>query len=64
MTPLEALKSIMRHGDLVNIQIDPGFGSSGKKPASKDMFAFPRHMLTDIEAAIADAETAREPSHG
>lgn len=54
---LDALKAIKLYGELVNISAGHGWGSSGgKKPASKDMFAFPRHMLVEVDEAIAKAE--------
>lgn len=52
----EALASIIRCGELANVSAEPLFGySGGKKPASKDVWQFPRHMLTKIDAALARA---------
>lgn len=53
---LEALQSIMRHGELANIDKGGPFGSGGKKPPSMDAWVFPRHLLNDIEAAISSAQ--------
>lgn len=52
---LEVLQSIKRHGELVSISASDPFYTGGKKPASKDMFAFPRHMLVELDAALARA---------
>jgi hypothetical protein len=55
--PLYMLKAILRFGELANIDAgSPYQNYGGKKPPSKDVFCFPRHMLTDIEAVIAAAE--------
>jgi len=53
---LEALKAIMRHGEMANIDKGGPHWSGGKKPPTMDAWAFPRHMLTSIEEAIAKAE--------
>lgn len=54
---LKALKAILSHGELRNIEANPeAHFLGGKKPATKDVWTFPRHMLTDLEAAIAKAE--------
>lgn len=54
---LAALQAIVRHGELANIDAgDPFSNYGGKKHPSKDVFAFPRHMLNEIDAAIAKAE--------
>lgn len=54
---LDALRGIMAHGELACVDAHPGafFGNGGKKPATKDVFQFPRHMLTEIEEAISKA---------
>lgn len=49
----DMLQSIKMYGYLANIPVDQGWGSSGKKPASKDVWCFPRHMLDDLEAALS-----------
>jgi hypothetical protein len=49
----DILQSIKTHGYLANIPVDQGWGSSGKKPASKDVWCFPRHMLDDLDAALS-----------
>ncbi len=57
---LEVLKAILSHGELRNVEANPEARFlGGKKPATKDVWTFPRHMLTDLEAAIAKAE--RQP---
>lgn len=53
---LEALKAILRHGELANIDKGGPHWSGGKKPPTMDAWAFPRHMLNAVEAAIAKAE--------
>lgn len=53
---LEALKSILRHGEMANIDKGGPYWGSGKKPPTMDAWALPRHMLTEIEAALAKAE--------
>lgn len=55
---LEALLAIKRFGELANVSVDAGGFTGGKKPASKDVWQFPRHMLVDLDAAIAKATTA------
>ena len=52
----EALTLIKRFGELAGVSAESGFSSpSGKKPASKDVFQFPRHLLTEIDAALSKA---------
>lgn len=50
------LRRILKHGELGNIGTG---GWAGNKPAgnpmSKDVWQFPRHMLTDIEEALQTA---------
>lgn len=53
---LDALKSILRHGELANIDKGGPHWGGGKKPPTMDAWAFPRHMLTGLEAAVAKAE--------
>jgi len=55
-TPIEMLQAIIRHGELANIDQGGPHWGSGKKPPSMEAWAFPRHMLTDIDAVIAKAE--------
>lgn len=56
-TPLEMLKAILTFGELACVSAEHGYVSpSGKKPASKDVFQFPRHMMQDIEETITEAE--------
>lgn len=56
---LAALKAIKQYGELANLSVDTWPNtSSGKKPASKDVWAFPRHMLVEVDAAIAAAGDA------
>lgn len=53
---LEALLAIKRFGELANVSAGRDWGgSSGKKPASKDVFQFPRHLLVELDAALAKA---------
>lgn len=52
---LTALKAIKQFGELSNVSVGDGY-TGGKKPASKDVWQFPRHMLVEIDAAIAKAE--------
>ncbi len=56
------LKRIMKYGELGCVDVGGYHPSGGKKPASKDVWQFPRHMLTDIEAALATAEPSEHPS--
>lgn len=57
---LDALKAIKRFGELACVEVESGFPSrpSGKKPATKDVWQFPRHLLVEIDAAIANGESA------
>lgn len=52
---LEMLHAIKRFGELANIGLGESYPPGGKKPGSKDVWAFPRHMLVDLDAAIAKA---------
>lgn len=52
---LEALRNIKRFGELGCVDVGARF-TGGKKPATKDVWQFPRHMLVEIEEAIAKAE--------
>lgn len=63
---LEAgLEAILRHGELANVPTGSPFASyGGKKPPSKDVFVFPRHMLTGIEAVLARRLTHQEKNNG
>lgn len=63
---LEAgLEAILRHGELANVPTGSPFASyGGKKPPSKDVFAFPRHMLTGIEEVLARRLTHQEKNNG
>lgn len=57
---LEMLLAIKRHGELGCVQVHsefPAGPTGGKKPASKDVWQFPRHMLVELDAAIAKATT-------
>lgn len=47
------IQSVKTHGELANIPVGHAWGSSGKKPASKDVWCFPRHMLNDLDAALS-----------
>lgn len=54
---LDMLNSIKRHGELACVDAHTGrYFTGGKKPATKDVFQFPRHLLTGVDAAIAKAE--------
>ena len=46
------LGEIIRHGEMANIDKGGPHWGSGKKPPTIDAWAFPRHMLTDIEEAL------------
>lgn len=50
------IESIKTRGYLANIPVDQGWGSSGKKPASKDVWCIPRHMLNDLDAALSGSK--------
>lgn len=53
---LDMLKAIKQHGELACVDAHLGsYFTGGKKPATKDVFQFPRHMLTELDAAIAKA---------
>lgn len=54
-TAYEMLRRIIHFGELCNLPAGDFYPPGGKKPSSKDMFAFPRHMLTEIEAVLAKA---------
>jgi hypothetical protein len=45
------LLQIKKQGELACVSVDDGY-TGGKKPASKDVWQFPRHLLTDIDAAL------------
>lgn len=55
---VDILERIKRHGELANVGTG---GFLGNKPAgnpmSKDVWQFPRHMLTDIDEALALAKS-------
>lgn len=53
---LEVLLGIKLHGGIACVDVSGGDYTGGKKPATQDMWAFPRWMLTGIDAAIAKAE--------
>jgi len=49
----EVLEAIKRFGELANVSTEQGHvAPSGKKPGSKDVWQFPRHMLVEIDAAL------------
>lgn len=53
---LAALESIKRFGSLGCVDVSGHFYTGGKKPATMDVWQFPRHMLVEIDAAIAKAK--------
>jgi hypothetical protein len=54
---VEVLDSIRRFGEMANVSAQPPHSFvGGKKPASKDVWQFPRHLLEDIDTAIGKAE--------
>lgn len=58
----DALRAIMLHGELACVSVDHGhLFSGGKKPATKEVWQFPRHLLarhllTKIEAPVSKAK--------
>ncbi len=63
-TPLEMLEAIKRHGELGNVSTGGWHGSKpAGNPMSKDVWQFPRHMLTEIDVVIA-ATPAASPVAG
>jgi hypothetical protein len=51
---LDMLKNIKRLGELACVSVDTlGFPTGGKKPATKDVFQFPRYLLQVIDAIIS-----------
>ena len=53
----DVLKNIQDYGELANVSADSGFRyHGGKKSPSKDVWQFPRHLLVDLEAALAEKE--------
>lgn len=60
-----ALQSILRFGEAACVDAGSFYPPGGKKPASKEVWQFPRHLLTDIEAALAKALSgSADPSSG
>jgi hypothetical protein len=58
---LDLLVMIRAQGELACVPVDEWpHGTGGKKPASKDVFQFPRHLLTELDAVLArrNAEVA------
>lgn len=54
---LGALLLIKRFGELGCVSAgDIWGGTGGKKPSTKEVWQFPRHLLTEIDAALAKAE--------
>lgn len=52
------MKSIKTYGELACVDVDRGsLRPSGKKPATKEVWQFPRHMLDEVDAAISKATT-------
>lgn len=56
----DALKAIIRHGELGCIDVGASY-TGGKKPATMDVWQFPRHLLNRVEAALNAA--ARTPAN-
>lgn len=53
---LRALQLIVRFGHLGCVHVDGhATPTGGKKPATKDVWQFPRHLLTEIEIALTKA---------
>lgn len=59
----DALTNIKRFGELACVQLPTIGGSGGKKPPSKEVWQFPRHMLVEIDAALARAQPGLTPSN-
>ena len=48
-----ALNSIKNQGELASVNVERPFGyTGGKKPATKEVWQFPRHLMADIDAAL------------
>jgi hypothetical protein len=58
MDAIDFLVAIRTHGELANLPIHD-FDVGGKKPASKDVFAFPRHMTVELDALLTRISLAR-----
>lgn len=50
------LNAVIQFGSLGCVERGSFYPPGGKKPATQDVWQFPRHLLTDIEAALAKAE--------
>lgn len=50
------LRLIKLHGELACVDAQRLGYSGGKKPATKEVFQFPRHMLADIDAALGGSD--------
>jgi len=48
----EALNAIKQFGELACVDASSGW-TGGKKPATKDVWQFPRHLLTEIDQALS-----------
>lgn len=62
-----AIRAALRFGERINIRADHGMFphySGGKKPATKDLFAFSLWHLADIEAALAMPKDPAKPEGG
>lgn len=60
---LRALQLIKRFGELACVSADAGQfpqPTGGKKPATKDVWQFPRHLLTEIDIALANSSPPSE----
>jgi predicted RNase H-like nuclease (RuvC/YqgF family) len=49
----KALDAVKRFGELACVDAGSPRYTGGKKPMSKDVWQFPRHLLTDIDCALA-----------
>lgn len=57
----EVLRAVKKFGELACVSADPPhFYTGGKKPASKDVWQFPRHILAEIDAALSAYEEAEK----
>lgn len=51
---VDLLQKIKRFGELACVDAEPrNFYSGGKKPATKDVWQFPRHMMTNLDTLLS-----------
>lgn len=57
-TALDVLRQIKLQGELACVDADgPFYRSGGKKPATKEVWQFPRHLMSAVDDALAALPT-------